>query len=87
MHFSQNVIFGVPAKYLKNRCSKLLIIYINKMCVLNELDFYLKAESFFKLEIQKKCIFFYRGSVTIHHMTKKNSSEKSFLAKHTSTPP
>ena len=27
------------------------------MCVLNELDFYLKAESFFKLETQKKCIF------------------------------
>ena len=105
MHFSQNVVFGVPGQNISRTAgpncmifSELIfinkmyvlneLIYINKICVLNELDFHLKAEKiFFQTSNTKKCIFFYRGSVTIPHMIKKNSSEKSFHSKHTSTLP
>ena len=79
---ASNLIFDklnmIPGKYT---------VYINKMCILNELDFLLKNKLFFKLQTEKSVSFFYCRIATMHHMTKKNLSEKSFHSKHTSTPP
>ena len=63
LNFSQNVIFGVPGQNISRATGSNCmifseVIYINKMCVLNELDFHLKAESFFKLQIQKNVSLF-----------------------------
>ena len=63
MNFSRNVIFGVPGQNISRTTGSNCmifseVIYINKMCVLNQLDFHLKAESFFKLQRQKDLSFF-----------------------------
>ena len=48
----------------------------------HELDFHLKAIFFFfQTSNTKKCIIFNCRSATMHHMTKKNSSEKSISLK------
>ena len=76
LNFSRNVIFGVLGQNISRTTGSDCmisseVIYINKMCVLNELDFHLKAESF-QTSNTKKFIFLYRGSVTMHCMTRKN---------------
>ena len=53
MHFSQNVIFGVPGQNISitagpNCMIFSELIYMNKICALNNLDFHLKAEFFFQ---------------------------------------
>ena len=61
--FSKCRFWSPRPKYLKNHWPKLhdffKLIYINKMCVLNQLDSHLKAEKlFFQTSNTKKCIFF-----------------------------
>ena len=63
LHFSQHVVFEVPDQNISRTTGPNCmifseLIYINKMCVLNQLDFHLKAEKlFFKLLIQKNVSF------------------------------
>ena len=52
MHFSQNVIFGVPGQNISITAGPNCMIFseltdMNKMCALNNLDFHLKTEFFF----------------------------------------